>query len=153
MTVQERRDFCFLLLAGLFLGTMAMLNILGLTRFVSLGSIAGWPLVVAVGALPYPITFLCTDLISEIWGEQKASQLVWIGLLLNFWIVLILWLGGILPGTDSSTYFEIQRLAFGSVGASMVAYLAAQFTDVRLFHFWNGSPRVVRCGCATTVPR
>ena len=137
MTVQERRDFCFLLLAGLFLGTMAMLNILGLTRFVSLGSIAGWPLVVAVGALPYPITFLCTDLISELWGEQKASQLVWIGLLLNLWIVLILWLGGILPGTDSSTYFEIQRLAFGSVGASMVAYLAAQFTDVRLFHFWK----------------
>ena len=137
MTVQERRDFCFLLLSGLFLGTMAMLNILGLTRFVSLGSIAGWPLVVAVGALPYPITFLCTDLISELWGEQKASQLVWIGLLLNLWIVLILWLGGILPGTDSSTYFEIQRLAFGSVGASMVAYLAAQFTDVRLFHFWK----------------
>ena len=137
MTIQQRRDLCFLVLSGLFLGTMAMLNILGLTRFVSLGSIGGWPLVVAVGALPYPITFLCTDLISELWGEHKASQLVWVGLLLNGWIVFILWLGGMLPGTDSATYFEIQRLAFGSVGASMVAYLAAQFTDVRLFHFWK----------------
>jgi hypothetical protein len=140
MTVQQRRDLAFLVLAGLFLGTMGMLNILGLTRFLQLGSIGSWPIVVAVGALPYPITFLCTDLISELWGEQKASQLVWVGLLLNGWIVLILWLGGILPGLEGApegTFFEVRRLAFGAVGASMVAYLAAQFTDVRLFHFWK----------------
>ena len=140
MTVQQRRDLAFLLLAGLFLGTMGMLNILGLTRFLLLGTIGSWPIVVAVGALPYPITFLCTDLISEIWGEQKASQLVWVGLVLNGWIVLILWLGGVLPGlagAPEATFFDVRRLAFGAVGASMVAYLAAQFTDVRLFHFWK----------------
>jgi uncharacterized PurR-regulated membrane protein YhhQ (DUF165 family) len=74
MTLQQRRDLAFLVLSGLFLGTMAMLNILGLTRFLQLGSIGPWPIVVAVGALPYPLTFLCTDLISEIWGEDKASQ-------------------------------------------------------------------------------
>ena len=80
-------------LAYLFFGTRGMLNILGLTRFLQLGSIGGWPIVVAVGALPYPITFLCTDLISELWGEQKANQVVWVGLLLNGWVLLILWLG------------------------------------------------------------
>ena len=153
MTLQQRRDLAFLVLAGLFLGTMGMLNILGLTRFLTLGSIGGWPIVVAVGALPYPLTFLCTDLISEIWGERQASQLVWVGLLLNGWIVLILWLGGILPGLDGHggsaglplavagerlpLFYEMRSLAFGAVGASMVAYLAAQFTDVRLFHFWK----------------
>ncbi|MDA0717047.1 MAG: queuosine precursor transporter [Cyanobacteria bacterium] len=140
MTLQQRRDLAFLVLAGIFLGTMGMLNILGLTRFLQLGTIGSWSIVVAVGALPYPITFLCTDLISELWGEQKATQLVWVGLLLNGWIVLILWLGGILPGlagAPDTTFFEVRRLAFGAVGASMVAYLAAQFTDVRLFHFWK----------------
>ena len=138
--LQARRDGVFLLLAGLFLGTLGMLNILGLTRFLQLGSIGGWPIVVAVGALPYPITFLCTDLISEIWGEQKANQVVWVGLLLNGWVMLILWLGGVLPamsGSDDSTFRTIQQLSFGSVGASMVAYLTAQFVDVRLFHFWK----------------
>ncbi|MEB3264154.1 MAG: queuosine precursor transporter [Synechococcus sp.] len=149
MTLQQRRDLVFLVLAGIFLGTMGMLNILGLTRFLTLGSIGSWPIVVAVGALPYPVTFLCTDLISELWGEEKASQLVWVGLLLNGWIVLILWLGGVLPGLDGwggaaglpsadlPVFYEVRRLAFGAVGASMVAYLAAQFTDVRLFHFWK----------------
>jgi uncharacterized PurR-regulated membrane protein YhhQ (DUF165 family) len=153
MTVQERREVAFLVLAGLFLGTMGMLNILGLTRFVSLGSIGSFPIVVAVGALPYPLTFLCTDLISEIWGERRASQLVWVGLLLNGWIVFVLWLGGVLPGPDGygsaaglpaaspdggmPVFYEVRRLAFGAVGASMAAYMAAQFADVRLFHFWK----------------
>ena len=138
--IQARRDLVFLVLAGLFLGTLGMLNILGLTRFLALGQIGSWPIVVAVGALPYPVTFLCTDLISELWGEEKAAQVVWVGLLLNGWVVLILWLGGVMPGLSGGpedTFFEIQRLAFGSVGASMVAYLTAQFVDVRLFHFWK----------------
>ncbi|MFN7229098.1 MAG: queuosine precursor transporter [Synechococcaceae cyanobacterium] len=138
MELQRRRELAFLVLAGVFLGTMGMLNILGLTRFLQLGRIAGWPVVVAVGALPYPVTFLCTDLISELWGEQRANQVVWVGLLLNGWIVLILWLGGVLPGLgEAPVFFEVRRLAFGAVGASMAAYLAAQFTDVKLFHFWK----------------
>jgi len=139
-SIQARRDLAFLVLAGLFLGTLGMLNILGLTRFLELGHIGSWPIVVAVGALPYPVTFLCTDLISELWGEERASQVVWVGLLLNGWVVLILWLGGLLPGlagAPEATFFDIQRLAFGSVGASMAAYLTAQFVDVRLFHFWK----------------
>ena len=142
--IQARRDLVFLVLAGLFLGTLGMLNILGLTRFLVLGQIGSWPIVVAIGALPYPVTFLCTDLISELWGERKAAQVVWVGLLLNGWVVLILWLGSLHPGLEGApdgTLFEIQRLAFGSVGASMVAYLTAQFVDVRLFHFWKERTR------------
>ena len=81
--IQARRDLVFLVLAGLFLGTLGMLNILGLTRFLALGQIGSFPIVVAVGALPYPVTFLCTDLISELWGEKRATQVVWVGLLLN----------------------------------------------------------------------
>lgn len=157
-TLQQRRDLCFLVLAGLFLGTLGMLNILGLTRFLDLGHIGSWPIVVAVGALPYPVTFLCTDLISELWGEQRAAQVVWVGLLLNGWVVLILWLGGILPGLEGApetTFFAIQRLAFGSVGASMAAYVTAQFVDVRLFHFWkqrtNGKALWLRNNGSTLV--
>ena len=35
--LQARRERVFLVLAGLFLGTLAMLNILGLLRFIYLG--------------------------------------------------------------------------------------------------------------------
>jgi len=169
-----RRQRVFLILSGIFLGTLAMLNILGISRFVDLSfDLFGLsiPMIIAVGVLPYPITFLCTDLISELFGEKRASDMVWVGLLLNLWVVFFLWLGGSLPGfeaTDPTTgalaldaagrepvFFEIRSLAFGAVTASMVAYLVAQFCDVRLFHFWkrltNGKHLWLRNNASTLV--
>ncbi len=138
--LRERRERVFLLLSGVFLGTLAMLNILGISRFIDLSfDLFGWrvPMVVAVGVLPYPVTFLCTDLISELYGRERANSVVWVGLFLNVWVMGILWLGGVLPGSDSPTYNEVTTLAFGAVTASMVAYMTAQFCDVQLFHFWK----------------
>ena len=152
--LHERRERVFLVLAGLFLGSLTMLNILGISRFLDMSfTVAGVkiPFVVAVGVLPYPITFLCTDFISELYGRRRAGFVVWVGLLLNVWVVLILWIGGVLPPvpefnsvtglppTDDYNYafYKVRYLTFGAVVASMVAYLAAQFCDVYLFHFWK----------------
>lgn len=153
-----RRQRVFLVLAGFFLGTLALLNILGISRFVDLSfTVFGVrvPMVVAVGVLPYPITFLCTDLLSELYGRKRATEVVWMGLALNVWVVFLLWLGGALPAVpgaetvDSATgvvrdrdgnpavFFQIRTLAFAAVTASMVAYLVAQWCDVQLFHLWK----------------
>lgn len=152
---KKRREFVFLILVSLFTGTLALLNILGLSRFVDLSfTFLGLkiPFIVAVGVLPYPLTFLCTDLISELYGKEKATQLVWCGLLVNLWVLFVLWLGGALPDSDGIStftalpldnagrpplYFEVQTLTFGAVFASMLAYLFAQLCDVELFHFWK----------------
>lgn len=155
--LHARRERVFLMLAGLFLGSMTMLNILGISRFICLYELAYtlesgevWTVAfaVAVGVLPYPVTFLCTDFISEFYGRRRANWVVWVGLLLNVWVVFILWLGGTLPGfedmdsgvplnADGTTpvFFQVRSLAFAAIGASIVAYMAAQFCDVYLFHF------------------
>ena len=147
--LQARREQVFLVLAGLFLGSMTMLNILGVSRFLDLSfSFFGVsiPMSLAVGVLPYPLTFLCTDFISELYGRKRANFVVFVGLLLNGWLVFIVWVGGVLPGFDEPIagtdgrlplFFEIRRLTLGGVMASMVAYLAAQLCDVQLFHFWK----------------
>ena len=86
---RKRRQRVFLVLSGIFLGTLALLNVLGISRFVDLSfDVFGVsiPMVVAIGVLPYPVTFLCTDLISELFGEKKARDMVWVGLLLNGWV-------------------------------------------------------------------
>jgi uncharacterized integral membrane protein (TIGR00697 family) len=152
--LQARREVVFLVISGIFLGSLTMLNVLGLTRFIDLSfTLFGTdvPMPLAVGVLPYPITFLCTDLISEIYGRKRASNVVWVGFVLNLWVAFILWLGGVLPpeiamdpttglppeGVDGRLFFQVQHLAFGSVVASMAAYLIAQLCDVHLFHFWK----------------
>lgn len=168
--LHERRERVFLVFAGIFLGSMTMLNILGITKFIHLG-----PLVLAVGVLPYPLTFLCTDFISEFYGRRRANFVVWVGLLLNVIILLFLWAGDQAPSvseadrpgwqprgswqppswqnlslTDPVTLpngetLENRGVLFhilygctrGTVLASMVAYMAAQFCDVFLFHYWK----------------
>ncbi len=86
--LHARRERVFLVLAGIFLGAMAMLNILGITKFVHLG-----PLELAVGVLPYPLTFLCTDLISELYGRARANFVVFTGLLVNLLVLGFIWAG------------------------------------------------------------
>lgn len=162
--LHARRERVFLVLAGLFLGSMTMLNILGITRFIDLSfELFGTkiPMPLAVGVLPYPITFLCTDFISELYGRKRANNVVWVGFILNLWVVLILWVGAAMPGfgpvdaetgmpplpawdadkqlyTETGwTFFQVKNLALGAVLASMVAYLAAQLVDVHVFHFWK----------------
>lgn len=140
--LHQRRERVFLILAGVFLGTLAMLNIIGITRFVDLSFSIPWtdreiPMIVAIGVLPYPVTFLCTDLISELYGRSRASFVVWVGLGLNLWVVAILWLGGILPGFPSPVFDGLRTMAFAAVTASMIAYTCAQFIDVHVFHFWK----------------
>jgi uncharacterized integral membrane protein (TIGR00697 family) len=103
--------------------------------------------VVFVGVLPYPVTFLCTDFISELYGKRRASLLVWVGLGLNLWVLFILWLGGVLPphtelGPDGlpvidhpdRTFFQIRKWTSMATLASMIAYLTAQLVDVHVFH-------------------
>jgi uncharacterized integral membrane protein (TIGR00697 family) len=160
-TLYHRREGVFLVLAGLFLASLAMLNILGISRFIKLGeaTVGSGPdaltltFAVAVGVLPYPITFLCTDFISELYGRQRANMVVWMGLVVNVWVVGVLWVAGALPGFEAidpetgamvrdaagrlPPFFEIRNLAFAAVLASMVAYLVAQLVDVHAFHFWK----------------
>ncbi len=153
-TLHARRERVYLVLAGLFLGSMTMLNILGTSRFVDLSFEIGGvqiPMALAIGVLPYPVTFLCTDFISELYGQKRANFLVWVGLLLNAWVVVFLWVGGVLPPVatlDAATglpptdaydfaFFRIRYLTMGAVVGSMIAYLAAQLCDVSLFHFWK----------------
>lgn len=147
--LQARRERVFLVFAGLFIGSMAMLNILGVTRFLDFSfEVFGQtvPVPLAVGVLPYPLTFLCTDFISEMYGRQRANFVVWVGFLVNLWLAFILWIGGIAPGFDEPVldaagrlplFFEIRRLTLGTIAASMIAYLTAQLCDVYLFHFWK----------------
>lgn len=157
--IRERRERVFLVLAGFFLCAMTMLNIIGITRFVQLG-----PLALAVGVLPYPLTFLCTDLISELYGRSRANFLVTVGLILNGFIIGTMWVANMIPsvgpenqppwqliqlaedialpnGNTVSNSVELFTLLYatttGAVVASMMAYIAAQYCDVFMFHFWK----------------
>jgi uncharacterized integral membrane protein (TIGR00697 family) len=97
---------------------------------------------ISVGILPYPITFLITDLISEIYGKKRANQIVVVGIFASFFSMLIVYIANAVPATDWSPVNDtIFKTVFGAtaiaVFASMMAYLLAQFIDIQIYHFWK----------------
>ncbi|MFD2531552.1 queuosine precursor transporter [Gracilimonas halophila] len=154
-----QRDTLFLSLAGVFITALVLGNVIGTTKFVTLFTIdmPAWlqaitptivrdgniyTMSVPVGVLAYPVTFLATDLISELFGRKKAQLVVWVGFFLNFFMLLVMSVGHWLPNTGGVSgglpLFEgVYEFMVGNTIASMIAYLTAQTVDVRLFHFWK----------------
>lgn len=97
---------------------------------------------ISVGILPYPITFLITDLISEIYGKKRANDIVVVGIFASFFSLLIVSVSSLVSATPwspvTNTMFDT---VFGNtilaVFASMMAYLFAQFVDIQIYHFWK----------------
>lgn len=97
---------------------------------------------ISVGILPYPITFLITDTVSEIFGKKKANLMVTAGIFASLFSLLIVYVAKVVPATTwspvgddlFSTVFGATALA---VFASMIAYLLAQYVDIQIYHFWK----------------
>ncbi|MCB0399145.1 MAG: queuosine precursor transporter [Winogradskyella sp.] len=97
---------------------------------------------ISVGILPYPITFLITDLISEIYGKKRANDVVVAGIFASLFSVGIILVADSVPALDKSpindeTFKFVFSKTIIAVGSSMFAYLFAQFIDIRIYHFWK----------------
>lgn len=106
---------------------------------VKIITINGWPVPVAV--IAYPLTFLVTDLLSELYGRRTATRVVWLGFGMNVLMVLLVYVGRVIPPAafweGQSSYEQILGSVPRIVLASMIAYLVSQHHDVFAFHFWK----------------
>ncbi len=97
---------------------------------------------ISVGILPYPVTFLITDLISELFGKKKANQIVVAGIFASFFSLIIVYTASAVPATpwspvDNGMFSSVFGNTIVAVFASMMAYLLAQFVDIQIYHFWK----------------
>ena len=137
-----RYDWLFLILAGLFVASLVLANAM-VFKFVDVPLPFVGLATISIGVLPYPITFLCTDLISELYGKKRADAIVLTGFVVSVYMLGLLQLGRVLPVShlQDEMIQEHYMAVFGQSGraivGSMAAYLVAQFIDVRLYHFWR----------------
>lgn len=148
MTLKDQRlaQRIYLLLAALFITSLVVSNLIFQKFFYWYPfhiEIYGTKLFeISVGILPYPLTFLITDIISEIYGKKKANQVVVIGIFASLFSLLIVLISNAVPATTWSPVSDsLFTTVFGStaiaVTASMMAYLFAQFIDIQIYHFWK----------------
>ena len=136
----------YLYLAGLFITSLVVSNLIFQKFFywrpLEISIFGNQLFELSVGIIPYPITFLITDLISEIYGKKKANQVVIAGIFASFFSMGILWMANVVPAienspVDDATFQKVFALSPVAVLASMMAYLSAQFVDIRFYHFWK----------------
>lgn len=148
MTSQKRElaKNIYLLLASLFITSLVVSNLIFQKFFywypLNLKVLGNSLFELSVGILPYPITFLITDLISEIYGKKRANQVVVTGIFASFFSMGILLIANEVPAIknspiDDETFNQVFALSPIAALASMIAYLLAQFVDIRIYHFWK----------------
>ena len=130
----------YVFLSAIFIASLVTCNLIA-NKFVTV-DLGFKVFIVSAGILPYPLTFLVTDLISELYGQKKANLVVFSGFVASMFVLLFLWLGGQFNAIPSSIvnddiYNSVFQNAWRIIAASMIAYLFAQFIDVRIFHFWK----------------
>lgn len=121
-----------MLLNGIFVATLIVANI------VSAKVVSFWGLVIPAAIVAYPLTFLMTDVIGEIWGKDEANRTVKLGLVCQLLSLILIGLAIVLPvapfADNQAEFQSIMGQSFRVVAASLVAYMIAQFNDVHIFH-------------------
>ncbi len=134
------KDRFYLILSGIFIASLVTCNLIA-NKFVTV-DLGFKVFIVSAGILPYPLTFLVTDILSELYGQKKTNAVVFSGFIASLFVLSFLWLGGQFNAIPSSivndeTYNAVFQNAWRLIAASMIAYLFAQFIDVKIFHFWK----------------
>ena len=140
-TAPSRADRAYLLLAGIFLGSLVLTNLIA-GKFFTLALPVFGELPLSCGVIAYPVTFLATDLISEVYGRRRATQVVKTGFAVSVFVTFVVWVANHAPiwedsYVDQESFQTVFGLTPGIVFGSMIAYLSAQFVDVHLFEFWR----------------
>ena len=136
----EKSKKIYLYLAAIFIAALVVCNLIA-NKFITI-DLGFKTFVISAGVLPYPITFLITDILSEIYGKKKTSRIVLAGFRASLFVLGVLLLAQQFTAIEGSPVDDVTfNKVFGNswrvIFASMTAYLCAQLIDVRIYHFWK----------------
>ena len=136
----EKSKKIYLYLAATFIAALVVCNLIA-NKFITI-DLGFKTFFISAGVLPYPITFLITDILSEIYGKKKTARIVWAGFGASLFVLGVLLLAQqftAIAGSpvDDETFNKVFGNSWRVIFASMTAYLCAQLIDVRIYHFWK----------------
>ena len=117
-----------MLLGMLFCTCLITSNLLE-TKVLQLG-----PVSLTAGFLVFPFSYIINDCLSEVWGFRKTRMIIWLGFVMNFFVVLMGQIAVFLPAAPywsaNEPHFNfIFGLAPRIAGASFAAFLAGSFLN------------------------
>jgi len=146
----NNQEKIYSILLVFFITMIVLTNIIGVKLFEIFPNLLKNPITLTTGIITYPITFLITDIVCEVFGKKKASLMVIFGFFASLLSLVFINISVILPGSEvwinnslgyksvvemQTAYESVFTLPGFLISASMLAYLVSQLIDVRIFHF------------------
>ena len=131
----------YIVLASLFTGSVVAANLIGV-KVIPFFRLGGFQFTGSVGIFLFPLTFLITDIVAEVYGPKATRSLV-TGTLVTLVLVLVATAGAtVLPpasrfAAQNDAYVSIFRGSLRITLASIVAFSLSQYHDVWAFDFWR----------------
>ncbi len=111
------------------------------------------------GVLTYPLTFLITDLVSEIFGKKHAKNIVKTGILVSILYVFVVKLAIFITPAEffgaQEAFAVVLNRSIRITIAGLIAFTISQSIDVEIFHFWRrvtGKPKKWVRNNLSTIP-
>lgn len=148
----KRNTFNLTLLTAIFCLGLLTSNLFG-GKLISV-----FGLTVAGAIVTYPITFLTTDIIGEIWGKREANDCVKVGVIVQLGFILLGYLSLKIPSLQQTEYLQECLITVLNQGmrltlASLGAFVVSQTMDVISFHWLkvktNGKHKWLRNNAST----
>lgn len=125
------------LLYMVFGAALVTANCIGSKIFDTGLTLGGAAVTLTTGAICYPITFLITDVIGELWGKKEARLAVLGGFICQLVSTIVIIIARYAPAVDpniQSSYIALLGQNYMFTIASLTAYTCSQSWDVMMFH-------------------
>lgn len=117
----------FLIVTVLFVAALIASNIIAVKLIVVSGRVLPAAIIV------FPLSYIIGDVLTEVYGYRQARRVIWLGFLANLFVVVAIWLGGLLPAASfwdgQEAYERILGLVPRIMAASFLAYLLGEFAN------------------------
>ena len=89
--------------------------------------------IVSVSVICFPIGYIISDVLTEVYGFRVARGVIWLGFVCNLLMVFLYWLGGVIPGPAFYEGQDAYDAILGTTGwlllGSFAAYVIGEFTN------------------------
>jgi queuosine precursor transporter len=122
---------------ALFVTTLLLSNLLSSAKIIDLGiSLGPLALLFDAGTLVFPISYIFGDILTEVYGYQRARRVIWTGFAASAIMAFFIWLTGVLPAESEwsasvgqDAYNAVLGGITGLVIASLIAYWIGEFSN------------------------
>jgi queuosine precursor transporter len=139
----DKRHKLFMVLAGVFTTCLVVGDIIGGKLIET--NVFGFQFTTTVGMVPFPVTFLLTDVLNEFYGKRAARFITLVAFCMAVLSFTFIYIAGAVPfaamtrapdwtGVTEASFNNVFLGSLRMIIASLCAYLVSQFVDIGVFH-------------------